>query len=93
MIGVTIDICNTCNGCWLDRNESSALTRSRGAKALNIQLVERKPSSLNCPKCSARSMEEGRHAQKDSLVLDECKDCHGVWLDRGELPALLTIKA
>lgn len=92
MIGVTIDICNTCNGCWLDQDESSALTRSRGNKALNIKLVNCKPSQLTCPKCVSKSMEEGQHAQKDTLILDECKDCHGVWLDRGELTALLTIK-
>lgn len=42
---------------------------------------------LPCPACG-KMMNRSNFAKSSGVVLDVCRD-HGVWLDRGELPALL----
>ena len=92
MVGVHIDVCPMCNGCWLDRNEINQLTRSRGSNAVVVELVGKNDSYIPCPRCKAKTLQEGHHAHRPGLLLDECKQCGGVWLDRGELPTLLSIR-
>jgi len=43
--------------------------------------------ALNCPVCRALFKE----IVKDSVLIDVCTECRGVWLDRGELDKLLDI--
>lgn len=43
--------------------------------------------ALNCPVCRAPFKE----IIKDSVLIDICTECRGVWLDRGELDKLLDI--
>lgn len=43
--------------------------------------------ALNCPVCRAPF----REIVKDSVLIDVCTECRGVWLDRGELDKLLDI--
>lgn len=43
--------------------------------------------ALNCPVCRAPFKE----VVKDSVLIDICTECRGVWLDRGELDKLLDI--
>lgn len=43
--------------------------------------------ALNCPVCHAPFKE----IVKDSVLIDVCSECRGVWLDRGELDKLLDI--
>jgi uncharacterized protein len=39
-----------------------------------------------CPRCTASELIERDH---DGVVLDVCKECRGLWLDRGELEKLI----
>lgn len=41
---------------------------------------------MKCPVCSDVRM---REVEKDSVLIDVCPDCKGVWLDRGELDKLM----
>ncbi len=43
--------------------------------------------ALNCPVCRAPFKE----IVKDSVLIDVCTECKGIWLDRGELEKLLGI--
>lgn len=45
-------------------------------------------TALDCPVCHAPFKE----IVKDSVLIDVCTECRGVWLDRGELDKLLDIK-
>jgi uncharacterized protein len=38
-------------------------------------------AAMQCPKCSGRMVE----ADFENIRIDVCSDCHGVWLDPGEL--------
>lgn len=44
-------------------------------------------TALDCPVCRAPFKE----IVKDSVLIDVCTECRGVWLDRGELDKLLDI--
>lgn len=90
-IRTTIDNCPNCNGCWLDTNEITQLTRSRGARAIWLQLQNPQPSQLTCPRCKTRDVQVGTvsAASQENVEIDECSLCGGIWLDKGELTALL----
>lgn len=90
--GIDLDSCPFCNGCWMDHHEVERMTRSRGKNQLHVQLENTRPSDLQCPRCRQSSMLVGHHIHIKNLVLDQCQDCEGVWLDRGELTTLLSFR-
>lgn len=45
---------------------------------------ERKPTVI-CPKCQG----EMRQYERNGVTIDQCAECRGIFLDRGELEALL----
>lgn len=92
LLATTIDVCPLCNGCWLDKNELTRITRSRGKDAVSLALVEKKKTQFNCPRCkSSAVLHEGKHELNEKFLIDECEKCGGIWLDRGELPTLLSM--
>jgi uncharacterized protein len=46
----------------------------------------RKDSAMKCPRCETGSLDE---RERESIVIDVCQNCRGVWLDRGELEKLI----
>ncbi|MEW6279201.1 MAG: zf-TFIIB domain-containing protein [Candidatus Eremiobacterota bacterium] len=90
LLNTVIDVCPLCNGCWLDKDELTRITRSR-KEALTVTLVKKKVTQFACPRCKGRLF-EGMHPSIDEFYIDECEQCAGIWLDRGELPRLLSAK-
>ena len=45
--------------------------------------------SLICPKCQGKM----RGVERDGVTVDVCKQCRGVFLDRGELERLMAVEA
>jgi hypothetical protein len=45
--------------------------------------------TLNCPKCHGEMLVY----ERQGIVVDQCRDCRGVWLDRGELDHLIDLEA
>lgn len=43
------------------------------------------PISLRCPKCAADMVAY----ERSGIVLDQCRECRGIFLDRGELERLV----
>lgn len=41
---------------------------------------------MKCPRCESIVLEE--HT-RDGVVIDGCRECRGIWLDRGELEKLI----
>jgi Zn-finger nucleic acid-binding protein len=41
---------------------------------------------MNCPRCESPVLAE---IDRDGVMIDQCPDCRGVWLDRGELEKLV----
>ncbi|MGW0213382.1 TFIIB-type zinc ribbon-containing protein [Micromonospora chokoriensis] len=46
-------------------------------------------SSLTCPKCRG----EMRQYERSGVVIDQCGECRGIFLDRGELEKLFEAEA
>jgi uncharacterized protein len=40
---------------------------------------------MTCPKCQGRM----RQYERSGVTLDQCSDCRGIFLDRGELERLV----
>ncbi len=41
---------------------------------------------MNCPRCETTVLDE---RTRDGVVIDACRECRGIWLDRGELEKLI----
>lgn len=41
---------------------------------------------MKCPRCESTVLDE---RERDGVVIDVCRQCRGVWLDRGELEKLI----
>lgn len=41
---------------------------------------------MNCPRCETEAMDE---VTRDGVVVDVCRACRGIYLDRGELEKLI----
>jgi len=91
---VQVDVCPGCGGVWLDRGELEKLYGTWGIVEIERASTGKHsvpPSSklvdLPCPACEASLVALG--VADETVFLDGCPGCGGVWLDRGELaPAL-----
>ena len=47
---------------------------------------------MKCPRCEKAELHE---KERDGVTIDLCRECRGIWLDRGELDKLIarSIKA
>jgi uncharacterized protein len=43
-------------------------------------------TSMTCPKCGG----EMRTHQRNGVTIEQCRKCHGIFLDRGEFEQLLS---
>ena len=94
--GIEIDRCQTCRGTWLDAGEVSKILDRKIEKfaASEVQAsvdstrpgaspLERK-ETLPCPRCSYH-MEIVNYRYASGIIIDNCPQLHGVWLDAREL--------
>jgi len=83
---VEVDYCPECRGAWLDAGElSRVLSGTERSDLLRIEGGRR--GARRCPHCRRR-MAEG-NLPGSRVTLDECPSGHGVWLDGGELEAVI----
>ena len=95
---VQVDFCPDCEGSWFDfgelshmfslttrelKNSKVAATRDSGGAKREVDLDQ----EVECPRCGL-SMERGPHFSDCPVTVDRCEE-HGIWLDDGELGALL----
>lgn len=91
--GVEIDRCDQCGGSWLDAGELALIIERGGSQPdrLNEALsraVETRPTDRRCPRCRRRLREIALGADPE-IHVDRCPWGHGLWCDRGEMPAIL----
>jgi uncharacterized protein with PIN domain len=65
--------------------EAERLERKRQEQARLSSDQEKKSHYMRCPKCGGHLVTEEFHR----VQIDRCPDCHGLWLDRGEIDAVL----
>jgi len=83
--GVIIDVCPKCQGIWFDNNELKKVLGNRIlAEYLTKHVGTESRSKLVCPRCGGLMDLE----YAEDVEIDVCPDCHGAWLDYGELERL-----
>ena len=89
-----VHACTQCHGVLVGaRSWCTLLTRADLSQQLMSRLPSRPASAeqmvrmLKCPQCS-REMERGRFGASSNIVIDVCTT-HGIWLDGGEIGAVV----
>jgi Zn-finger nucleic acid-binding protein len=88
---LSVDICPSCRGLWLDRDELRRLSAHPDElEALRQRVSAEEPgpepaASGECPACQRRL----GIAMIGSFSVEYCTICGGVFLDRGELNKVL----
>jgi Zn-finger nucleic acid-binding protein len=93
---IELDYCHSCKGVWFDSGELELLLRSQGleeSKAFfdGIFKSEEAVSSENrraCPICG-RKMRKTKTGGQPEILVDVCRDQHGLWFDGGEIGQLM----
>ncbi len=84
---IELDFCLACEGCWLDAGELGLILTGRADLPEDWDIASRKKSRRKCPRCTAK-MKAGKLPGTD-VEVDVCGKQHGLWLDKGELEAVV----
>lgn len=88
---VEVDYCAQCRGVWLDAAEIELLYGDAAAAREFLRSrnpVPRGEAPRKCPECRRRMIKEATDGERP-VVYDRCPRGHGLWLDQGELTAVL----
>jgi Zn-finger nucleic acid-binding protein len=93
---IELDYCHSCKGVWFDSGELELLLGSQGLegpKAFfdgigNSQETASSEKKRNCPICS-RKMKKTAIGGRAGILIDVCRNNHGLWFDGGEVAQLI----
>lgn len=92
--GVTVDICPACAGVWFDEKELRALMQVDPLILLSLEdravpdvFYSEEVLKRRCPRC-AIPLHPYRYLYDSPVELDGCSQCHGIWVENGELRRL-----
>lgn len=98
--GVTIDVCPHCSGVWLDSDELDSIQSAQASdfrdvptsamdtvRAAEDMAKARSEDPRNCVTCNA-GLEQKEYAFASQVIIDQCPNGHGIWLDKDELARL-----
>lgn len=93
---LTVDVCQQhCGGIWFDSGELQQVDEAHeGLCDTLLRVVPNQDVAIDrnklreCPKCEGSSLEKHFVDDDYEVQVDECKKCHGVFLDAGELRTL-----
>lgn len=87
---VEVDYCPACAGCWLDQGELELICGAAAPAETIAPAAPTKHGRRRCPHCGRR-MPVGP-LPGTAVEVDVCPVSHGMWLDRGELRAILAAR-
>jgi hypothetical protein len=93
---IELDYCNSCKGVWFDSEELELLLKSQGLEEpkaffdgiFNSQKAVSPEKKRNCPICGHKMKKTAIGGQPEILI-DICRDKHGLWFDGGEVTQLI----
>jgi Zn-finger nucleic acid-binding protein len=93
---IELDYCNSCKGVWFDAGELELLLKSQGLEEpktffdgiLNSKEAISSEKKRNCPVCG-RKMKKTAIGRQPEILIDICRDKHGLWFDGGEVAQLI----
>jgi Zn-dependent protease with chaperone function/Zn-finger nucleic acid-binding protein len=82
---VMVEVCEQCQGLWLDRGQLYEFTADPQAleKQLDQGLRDRQPGQHPCPRCACR-LERGSLPGRDATI-EQCPQCGGLWFAADQL--------
>ena len=90
--GLVVDVCRQgCGGIWFDAFELSKVDQAHeklGEALVALEFNPRAPvvpDKRSCPKCLGITMLQHKFSPDKPVMVDECPNCGGMWLDGGEL--------
>lgn len=91
---VEVDFCGKCKGIWLQKGETADYVES-GADLPDLPgvLAVATTTDFSCPDCRSTRLKEMPYAPGQTLMIDRCDSCAGIWLDAGEISTLEDISA
>lgn len=87
-----VEVCPTCQGMWLERQELAELENEAfrlDEHAKGTLVYDAEPSQGRCPECGELLQRFNYRAY--DLVLEVCPNQHGYWLDKGEDDRVLAL--
>jgi Zn-finger nucleic acid-binding protein len=93
---IELDYCHSCKGVWFDSGELELLLKSHELEEpntfftdiLNSQEAVSSEKKRNCPVCG-RKMKKTAIDGQPEILIDVCRDKHGLWFDGGEVAQLI----
>ncbi len=93
---IELDYCTGCKGVWFDCGELELLLDSPGLAEAKLFLdnILNSPGTISsekkrrCPICGHRTTKT-TIAQQPKILIDMCRDGHGLWFDGGELTQVI----
>jgi Zn-finger nucleic acid-binding protein len=93
---IELDYCNSCKGVWFDSGELELLLMLYGLEEpkaffndiFNSQEAASLEKKRNCPICG-RKMKKTAIGGQPEILIDVCRDKHGLWFDGGEVTQLI----
>ena len=89
---IEIDYCAECGGLWLDEGELELLLGANDSDALLLTGGKPRPApgerKRRCPVCRKKMLKEATGTE-EPVTYDRCPRGHGLWLDAGELQAIV----
>jgi Zn-finger nucleic acid-binding protein len=93
---IELDYCHSCKGVWFDSGELELLLKSQGIEEpreffegiINSQEAASAEKKRKCPICG-RKMKKTIIGTEPEILIDVCRDQHGLWFDGGELTQLI----
>jgi len=84
--------CPGCGGQWFTPRELAAIDEVTDVRLFEIRRIpadEVQQLTVHCPACPGKvPMSKSRSRRDRKVTIDACPECHGIWLDRGELEAI-----
>ena len=85
--GLDLSRCAACQGIFLNAGQLAVITQDGNPATIPEAMGHNEDSDdtplRSCPDC--RVMMQPTKSQSSKVVLDVCPQCHGLWLDQGEL--------
>ena len=95
-----VDVCEGgCGGAWFDAFELQRVddeSEAAGERLLHIRSVEGvvvHTGKRECPRCAGVKLRRHFFSAKRRVQVDQCPNCAGYWLDRGELAQIRAERA
>jgi hypothetical protein len=93
---VELDYCTSCKGVWFDSGELELSLKSQGLEEtkalfdgiLNSQEAVSSEKERKCPICGHK-MKKTKTGGQPGILVDVCRDRHGLWFDGGEVAQLI----